>query len=127
MPGILFIRKSLGDASDQISQNPCEQGVGSEFIITGKGGIPQNPNETLSSDEVRVGLVEPVPSRQEDGETGRLGEDNNNSISSEQLVPAQGWVFNDEGKVMLTAYKTTDITTQRDLSTPNSCSAHEQK
>ncbi|NJP22583.1 MAG: S-layer family protein [Hydrococcus sp. CRU_1_1] len=59
--GLLQLPEAVGDASDQISQNPCEKGVGSEFIITGKGGFPSNPNETLNSDEVRVGLVEPLP------------------------------------------------------------------
>ncbi len=127
--GLIELPEAVGDASDQISQNPCEQGVGSEFTIIGKGGIPPNPNETLNSNAVKVGLVEPVPSKQKDGgEEINLGE---NGIRPEnptaEVVPAQGWIFNEKGEVMLTAYQTTDITTQRDRSTPNSCSALKQK
>ncbi len=121
----------MGDASDQISQNPCEQGVGSEFIITGKGGLPSNPHENLKSDEVRVDLVEPVPSRQGDGDTGRQGEEirgGKNSIRPEnptaEAVPAMGWIFNDKGEVMLTSYKTTDTEIKRSpQQKSNSCPA----
>ncbi len=59
-PGLIELPAAVTDATDQISQNICEQGRGSEFIITGKGGLPPNPHETLNSDEEQVGLVEPV-------------------------------------------------------------------
>jgi large exoprotein involved in heme utilization and adhesion len=131
--GLLQLPASVGDASDQISQNPCERGIGSQFIITGKGGFPANPHETLNSDEVRVGLVEPLPqslSYEERGEkradeaTGRQGEeDNHKSTVSEQLVPAMGWVFNDKGQVTLTAYDPTGNARQRFQPTKTSCSA----
>ena len=45
--GLINLPASVGDASDRISQNLCEQGVGSEFIVTGKGGIPPNPADSL--------------------------------------------------------------------------------
>jgi filamentous hemagglutinin family protein len=131
--GLLQLPASVGDASDQISQNPCEKGVGSKFIITGKGGFPANPHETLNSDEVRVGLVEPLPQplsyeergeKRGDGATGREGEeDNHKSTRSEQLVPAMGWVFNDKGQVTLTAYDPTGNGQQRFQPTKTSCSA----
>ena len=120
--GLIELPEVVGDASDQISQNPCEQGVGSEFTITGKGGLAPNPNETLSSDKIRVGLVEPVPSRQGGGQTEIIGADNNHAASSEQLVPAQGWVFNEKGEVTLTAYQTINQRVQRSGQTnTNSC------
>ena len=131
--GLIELPEAVGDASDQISQNPCERGIGSQFIITGKGGFPANPHETLNSDEVRVGLVEPLPqtlSYEERGEkrgdeaTGRQGEeDNHTSTASEQLVPAMGWVFNDKGQVTLTAYDPTGNGRQRFQPTKTSCSA----
>ena len=90
--GLIELPETVADASDQISQNPCEQGIGSEFIITGKGGLPPNPNETLNSDETRVGLVEPVTLRQGDGETGRRGEEidegENDMLSEKSRLPS---------------------------------------
>ena len=50
--GLIELPESVNDPSDQISQNPCEQGVGSKFISTGRGGLPPSPTETLSSREV---------------------------------------------------------------------------
>ena len=111
--GLIELPEAVGDATDQISQNICEQGVGSEFIITGKGGLPPNPNETLNNDEEQVGLVEPIILRQGDRGTERQEEKINldeNGIRPEkptpELVPAQGWIFNDKGEVTLTSYRT---------------------
>ncbi|MGK7893079.1 MAG: CHAT domain-containing protein [Xenococcus sp. (in: cyanobacteria)] len=91
------------DASDQVAQNPCKQGIGSEFIITGKGGLPPNPHEILSSDRVQVALVEPV---QGDWETGRLGdwEMGSSETLTPEIVPAQGLIVTDTGEVILTSY-----------------------
>ena len=105
--GLINLPASVGDATDQISQNPCQQGVGSQFIVTGKGGLPPNPTETLNSESARVDLIEPVPST-----NGREVKQNNSNNSTES-VPAQGWVFNDRGEVTLTAYATSANQIQR--------------
>jgi large exoprotein involved in heme utilization and adhesion len=122
--GLLQLPASVGDASDQISQNPCERGIGSQFIITGKGGFPANPHETLNSDEVRVGLVEPVGvEKQEDvgAQTLRPQDLRPASVPGE-VVPAQGWIFNDKGEVTLTAYDPTGTGKQRsEQNYPNTC------
>ena len=126
--GLINLPASVGDASEQISQNPCQQGVGSQFIVTGKGGLPPNPTESLNSDGIKVGLVEPL-SRQEDEETGRRGEEavQTNQVQSEnsisEAVPAMGWVLNDRGEVTLTAYQTTNSEIERSSQkVSNSCS-----
>ena len=73
--GLINLPASVGDASDQISQNPCEQGAGSEFTITGKGGLPPTVSESVNSESAKVSLIEPLPSarrgKQGDGETRR--------------------------------------------------------
>ena len=105
--GLLELPETVRDASNQISQNPCEQGVGSEFLVTGKGGLLSNPNETLNSNRVKVGLAQPVPSQQQTTESN-----NTNLDSISEPVPAQGWVFSD-GTVTLTAHSTTDTPARR--------------
>ncbi|MDJ0572201.1 MAG: S-layer family protein [Pleurocapsa sp. MO_192.B19] len=118
--GLINLPASVGDASDQISQNPCQQGVGSQFIVTGKGGLPPTVSESLNSEAAQVDLVEAVPSRRRgDGVTGGQGE----NITTEEAVPAMGWVFNDRGEVTLTAYKTTNTEIKRSPQVKsNSCS-----
>ena len=117
--GLINLPASVGDASDQISQNPCQQGVGSQFIVTGKGGLPPNPTETLNSDRITVDLVEPLL-REGDEETkeqaGKPGED-----SVTETVPAMGWIFNDKGEVTLTAYSNTDTERARSQQDRTSC------
>jgi large exoprotein involved in heme utilization and adhesion len=130
--GLINLPASVGDASDQISQNPCEQGVGSEFIITGKGGLPPNVNESLNSESAQVGLIETVPSQQQtvgaNGIRPNLNNIHPNPSTTPEVVPAQGWVFNDKGEVTLTAYKTTNTGRQSFPKTPiNSCSAKPDK
>ena len=109
---------SVGDASDTISQNPCEQGVGSEFLVTGKGGFPANPQNNFNSNEVRVGLVEPVATG---NQTATVEENNTISTKEPEVVPAQGWVFNDEGKVILTAHDPTQEGVQRNKDPLTGC------
>ncbi len=116
----------MGDASDQISQNPCEQGVGSEFIITGKGGLPPNVNEALNSESAQVDLVEPLPQPLSYKERGAIVEANGipTENPTSEAVPAMGWVFNEKGEVTLTAYDPTNTGRQRSQQKPtNSCSA----
>ena len=68
-------------------QNPCEQGVESQFIVTGKGGLPPNPTETIKSDRVKVGLVEPVASRRQ---SERKVQRETMNSQAKEAVPAMG-------------------------------------
>ncbi|MEM9271570.1 MAG: filamentous hemagglutinin N-terminal domain-containing protein [Cyanobacteria bacterium P01_F01_bin.143] len=117
--GLIELPEAVGDPSDQVSQNPCEQGVGSEFIVTGKGGLPANPNETLNSNRVRVGLVDPATSGQEE-----IIRDISLDDSKSEALPAQGWIFNDKGEVMLTSYKTDNTEIRQSIQqSPRTCSS----
>jgi filamentous hemagglutinin family protein len=62
----------------------------SQFIITGRGGLPPDPTEPLSSETVRVS-------------SSKLSSDHN-SITSVQLPqPATGWGVNHKGELILIA------------------------
>ena len=145
---LIELPQAVGDPSDQISQNPCQQGAGSEFIITGKGGLPPNPNENLNSDAVQVDLVEPLPqplslgqrslasyadARSDRSYKERGARVGANAIhptnitpedSTSEVVPAMGWVFNNKGEVTLTAYNPTNTGIQRSRQeNHNTCSS----
>jgi len=130
--GLVELPKNVVDPTEQIAQNPCQRGVGSRFIITGRGGLPPSPNEATSSDAVRVDLVEPAP-----GESGGAGEqrrstslrdaprtatlsvqgtgEKGKSSVAKSIVPAQGWIFDKNGEVMLTGYDPTGTGLQRSV------------
>ena len=124
--GLINLPASVGDASDRISQNPCQQGVGSEFIVTGKGGLPPSVSESLNSEPTGIGLIEPLSGSKQsvlrdtsldNEETGRRGEN-----AALEALPAQGWIFNNKGEVTLIAHSTSARQTQRPkLSDSSSC------
>ncbi|MBH8564484.1 filamentous hemagglutinin N-terminal domain-containing protein [Nostoc sp. CENA67] len=113
--GLVELPKNVVDPTEQIAQNPCQRGVGSKFTITGRGGLPPSPNEATSGDAVRVDLVEPAPggSRGAEEQGSRGAGEKIESTVTKPIVPAQGWILNKKGEVILTAYDPTGTGSQR--------------
>lgn len=90
----------LADASQLIARN-CpsegEQELG-EFVVTGRGGLPANPNEILGSEDVLTDWVDPTV---ETTPTNDPGEPQSNLHTP--IVEAQQWVTNSNGEVVLIA------------------------
>ncbi|MCC5603886.1 beta strand repeat-containing protein, partial [Nostoc favosum] len=112
------------DPNDQIAQNPCSKGVASEFTITGRGGLPPSPNEDLSQEATQVALVEPVSivSNVKPPQKTSSSESSKSQIPS-PIVPVKGWVFNNKGEVVLTAYNPNVTGTHRLPKNLSSCPA----
>jgi large exoprotein involved in heme utilization and adhesion len=71
----------------------------SSFTITGRGGLPPNPSESLSTDTDLVGLVAPV---QRSAPKHRLGRPTaTNSPKPDVIVEAQSWVVDANGEIFL--------------------------
>ncbi|PMB13431.1 filamentous hemagglutinin [Fischerella thermalis CCMEE 5282] len=119
--GLVELPENLTDPSNQIAQNPCQKGSGSSFIITGRGGLPSSPNNNFSSDNIRVDLLQPVNSSS-NSQSATINQPTNQS-TSKQIVPAQGWVFNEKGEVVLTAYDPNASNPQRTNQVSASCPA----
>ncbi len=115
--GLIELPETVVDPNALVAQNPCKQGSESEFVITGRGGLPPSLSEDLSSDATQVGLVEPAPieSRGAKEQESSKAEDKTSSPSSvpTTIIPAQGWVFNERGEVVLVAYDPTVTGSQR--------------
>ncbi|MBD1944070.1 S-layer family protein [Coleofasciculus sp. FACHB-712] len=92
----------------------------SEFIITGRGGLPPNPGEALSTDAVQVDLVTLNP-RIKNRSIPNISTNRTRSTPV-PLVEAQGWVRGANGKVVLTANAPT-VTPHRSWQRPPECSA----
>jgi filamentous hemagglutinin family protein len=87
---------NLVDVSRIIEQNLCQAGRGSQFTVTGRGGLPNSPNEAFSANET--------------WEDWRVAEASQRTVKlqstvnrQQAIVEAQGWVVNSQGKVVLTA------------------------
>jgi filamentous hemagglutinin family protein len=116
--GLVELPETVQDSRQQVAQNPCQQGGKNEFVVTGRGGLPPSPNQTLNSDNTRVDLVEPVAMR-----SGGTKKNTSVSSATKPIVPAQGWVLNDKGEVVLTAYNPTSRESQRSWGTSAACPA----
>ncbi len=112
--GLVELPETVVDPDELVAQNPCKQGSESEFVITGRGGLPPSLSEDLSSEATQVGLVEPAP--MEAGEPRSIEVEEKKSSSPSvptPIIPAQGWVFNERGEVVLVAYDPTVTGSQR--------------
>jgi len=107
------------DPAEQIAQNACTQGEGSEFVVTGRGGLPANPIDVIGGDATQVELVTPVSSGSDIGASQPQSEVavSAESEASDAIVPAQGWVLNENDKVVLTAQNPTSLRSRQSHST----------
>ena len=103
------------DASRQIAQSCSGNSVArhSRFVITGRGGLPPTPRETLSDDTVLEDWGTRTLSASSLGVKHTLSDRSPDSINATvatvpnpipiPLVEAQGWVYGPNGEVILTA------------------------
>ncbi|MBP5972600.1 filamentous hemagglutinin N-terminal domain-containing protein [Brasilonema sp. CT11] len=119
--GLFELSETVIDPAEQIAQNPCNKGFGSTFTITGRGGLPTDPNKIISSDNVRVDLIQPVTRTV--NSTSTTYKQPSQKPPLKKIVPAQGWIYNDKGEVVLVAYDPTKVGVQREQPAPNSSCA----
>jgi filamentous hemagglutinin family protein len=121
--GLTELPETVIDPDTQVAQNPCNRGWGNELTVSGRGGLPPSPRQDLSSEATQIKLVEPVqasngtpnnPVTQE--KTSSL-----NSVPEAIIAPAQGWVYNKKGQVVLVAYDPTITGAQRLKVSPAGC------
>ncbi|MBO3457341.1 S-layer family protein [Aetokthonos hydrillicola Thurmond2011] len=125
--GLIQLPENVIDPTQQIAQNPCKQSIASsEFISTGRGGLPPSPNEALSNEGVRSHWIEATStahSLSQETKPSQASIPNPKPQTLNQVVPAQGWVFNNKGQVVLTAYDPTSNGSQRSRVNSGSCPA----
>ncbi|MEH2084419.1 MAG: S-layer family protein [Nostoc sp.] len=100
--GLIQLPSNLVDASQQIAQGctPRRGQNASSFIATGRGGLPQSPNEPLRGRVVITGWVD-LPAQA----TAITDKSSTASMtkSSDRIVEAQGWIADANGNIMLVA------------------------
>ncbi|MEG4032022.1 MULTISPECIES: two-partner secretion domain-containing protein [unclassified Microcoleus] len=102
--GLVELPQNVVDSAALIAANPCTQGAESAFTATGKGGVPPSPNDVLSSNSSQFNWVEPAVGGSQHIEGKRASRD----VLPTEIIPAQGWVMDDRGKVTLVAYNSSN-------------------
>ncbi|MEQ8467823.1 beta strand repeat-containing protein [Coleofasciculus sp. E1-EBD-02] len=103
--GLTQLPSTLVDPSGQINRTCAASNRQSQFTVTGRGGLPENPTDLFRPDLVQDDFGTVIV-REEDEETEEQADENNSSISHppKQIIEAQGWIIDAEGNVVLTAY-----------------------
>ena len=122
--GLTNLPTEVINASNQITQN-CPTAGGqiaqNQFIVTGRGGMPDNPSEILSPDAVWTDWRS----------TPQLGGTHPSSVpatvpnpaTTVPPVEATGWLINNKGEVILTANNSTTSQPQHSWMNPAVCTA----
>lgn len=100
--GLVTLPVEVVDISRLIAQG-CQvggrQGL-SKFVVTGRGGLPPNPRQTLNNDTVLADLGTSV---QESKNQSSAVIPTISPSPPKPVIEAQGWVLNSKGNVVLTA------------------------
>jgi large exoprotein involved in heme utilization and adhesion len=100
--GLVELPQNIVDPAALIVANPCTKGTESAFTVTGKGGVPPSPDNTLSSAASGWTWVEEAGSSATDN-VPDVTDQAQREIRDREVVPARGWVVNARGEVMLVA------------------------
>ncbi|HEY9606090.1 MAG TPA: filamentous hemagglutinin N-terminal domain-containing protein [Allocoleopsis sp.] len=118
--GLVNLSTEPVDISRQIAQNCRTQKTArkdSRFVIIGRGGLPPSPNDPLSGESVITNWVT-LDSHSEPTKTQAAATPS--SSVPRQMLEAQGWTVNEQGKVVLTATAPT-VTPNSEWFDPTQC------
>ncbi|WP_366516595.1 filamentous hemagglutinin [Microcoleus sp. PH2017_20_SFW_D_A] len=103
--GLVELPQNVVNPAALIAANPCIEGADNEFTVTGRGGVPPSPNDSLGSTETPFPWIEIEEEGRRKKEEGRRkkGRREEGEIPDREVVPAQGWVMNEKGEVTLVA------------------------
>jgi filamentous hemagglutinin family protein len=121
--GLVELPSLVVDPNTLVAQNPCKRSSKSEFTHSGRGGLPPSLSQDLNGETTQISLVEPAAlnAAMPYLKQAPTKEASSLPLSSSQIVPAQGWVYNNKGEVVLVAYNSAITGPQRLQSTPAGC------
>jgi filamentous hemagglutinin family protein len=111
--GLVELPQNVVNPAALIAANPCVEGADNEFTVTGRGGVPPNPNDSLSNAETPFPWIE-IEEQQRSQKSEVKREEAVRRKSEEirreegektarEVVAARGWVVNEKGDVTLVA------------------------
>jgi filamentous hemagglutinin family protein len=108
--GLVQLQTTVVDPSSLVAQT-CStdpERTVSEFIITGRGGLPPSPTLPLTEETVLVDLGKPATGQVSDRPIPPLSQTPalppTTDSTEAPLIQAQGWIVNADGKVVLLAH-----------------------
>lgn len=127
IPGLSRQLQHHSEMGDSVSFSQAK--VVNKFTITGRGGLPPNPNDTLQNESMQTNWVTTDPpvenSNRDDSSANppRSVLSESNVPKTPTLVEAQGWIYGQNGEVILTAQAPTVTPHNPSLTPAASCNA----
>jgi large exoprotein involved in heme utilization and adhesion len=118
--GLAELPTEVVDATDAIAQG-CPASEGNSFVVTGRGGLPPNPEQQLDDDAEwldrrRLVVAQQTRHPTPDTPTAQI----KNPTSRTPIIEASGWQISPTGQVLLVA-ATPEPTVQHPLNQPVAC------
>ena len=105
--GIDTLPVDIVDASQLITRTCLGGGNAQQtnkFVVTGRGGLPNNPNESLAGDaSLSADWVSLPEDNLESDKQDAIDNQSSLDNAANAIVEAKGWKINSQGKVILTA------------------------
>ncbi|PSN17056.1 filamentous hemagglutinin, partial [filamentous cyanobacterium CCP5] len=98
----------------------CEQLTESELVVTGRGGLPADPTQILTGQELWSDFRGFGPDERLISSSSQI--ETSESVASPELNQAQGWVRDEQGQMMLVAQPTTSSDLALGYDYPSLCS-----
>ncbi|MEL7242212.1 MAG: S-layer family protein, partial [Cyanobacteria bacterium J06573_2] len=96
--GIVELPENLTDSSNKIASG-CDAQTGNSFVATGRGGIPENPNQYLYSNQTWSDIRDLYISPKKNNHTA----ENIQKLDKPTIVEATGFRSNQNGDIELVA------------------------
>ncbi len=102
--GLIELPDNVVDITGLVDQQCSRQARRSSFVVIGRGGIPEGPDDPLSPEGYLVDLVTINTAERREGENVRSDAQHlpRTQLPTE-IVEATGWYTNEKGEVVLTA------------------------
>ncbi|MEB3220197.1 MAG: filamentous hemagglutinin N-terminal domain-containing protein [Nostocales cyanobacterium 94392] len=101
-------------------QAGCAASNGNNFVVRGKGGLPQSPDDLFRGETTYTDLFDLVPTQQAASNISDKKSDVNVDNQKNQIIEATGWAVDDKGNVILVA-KMPDNNSQSSVVTSVNC------
>ncbi len=120
--GLVTLPVETVDAANQIATgctNSNNSVANNKFTVTGRGGLPPNPGDALGGDAVLTNWATLQETEGENISRRATTTSTHKNLPTQQIVEAQGWIVDANGKVFLTAQAPN--VTPNNKSTATSC------
>ncbi len=121
--GIVQLESDILDLSQLVvaACSPGSQQATGEFFVTGKGGLPTTPGESATDSRILIDLGESGSYSQTSPLVSKPPSQDTNTqalVDKNQILQAQGWIINADGKIVLTAQSPSSHSKQSSLLFP---------